>query len=155
MTSSPQQPTSPREAALNALEVAFLELAREMRRRHAEASQLVHPGLSPASYGLLLMLRRTGALTLSEIAERMCADKGMTSRNLSELERHGLVERLPDPNDRRARLLNATEHGIQRLDMAHASYALRFEEILRDWPVDTIEGTTELLNALIQGAAAS
>lgn len=101
------------------------------------------------------MLRRTGALTLSELADRLCADKGMTSRNLSELERHGLVERVRDPRDRRSRLINVTVHGSERLELAHSSYALRIEEILRDWPIAAITQATELLNALVEGAAAT
>ena len=46
-------------------------------------------------------------------------------------------------------------HGSERLELAHSSYALRIEEILRDWPIAAITQATELLNALVEGAAAT
>ena len=146
---SEHTPTNPRAAILHGLEVAFVDLGNEMRRRYAQASEVVQPGLSPASYRLLLVIRRAGALTLSELAGRLCADKGMTSRNVTELESHGLVERVPDPADRRARLINITDHGAERLEVAHATYALSFDEVLADWPVEAIEQTTRLLETLV------
>lgn len=45
---------------------------------------------------------------LSEFAELMQVTKAAVTQLVDHLERHGLVERVPDPSDRRATLVRAT-----------------------------------------------
>jgi len=59
-----------------------------------------------------------------ELARRFGIDRTVMVRLVDDLERVGLVERRPDPADRRARLVTATERGVathgavrERLDM--------------------------------------
>lgn len=48
-----------------------------------------------------------------EVARRFGIDRTVMVRLVDDLERAGLVERHPDPADRRARIITATEHGVQ------------------------------------------
>jgi DNA-binding MarR family transcriptional regulator len=59
-----------------------------------------------------------------ELARRFGIDRTVMVRLVDDLERAGLVERRPDPADRRARLVTATERGVathgavqERMDM--------------------------------------
>jgi DNA-binding MarR family transcriptional regulator len=47
-----------------------------------------------------------------EVARRFGIDRTMMVRLVDELERAGLVERRPDPADRRARIITATAQGV-------------------------------------------
>ncbi len=48
-----------------------------------------------------------------EVARRFSIDRTVMVRLVDEMERAGLVERRPDPADRRARMIIATERGVQ------------------------------------------
>ncbi len=137
--------------AVQGLEDAFAELMTAFRRVYADAAARVAPGMLPASYKLLSTLARTGPITLSALAERLTADKGMVSRNISELVALGLAERTPDPQDRRARLIVLTPHGHERLGFARAPNEHRLNGVLAEWPASTIDELTRLLRALTSG----
>jgi DNA-binding MarR family transcriptional regulator len=53
-----------------------------------------------------------------EIARTLGVDRTVMVRIVDDLERVGLVERRPDPCDRRARIVTPTETGLRRLDEA-------------------------------------
>lgn len=139
--------------AVQELEDAFAELMTALRRVYAESAVRVAPGLLPASYKLLSTISRTGPITLSALADRLTADKGMISRNISELVALGLVERTTDPRDRRVRLIALTSFGQERLAFARAPHENRLNGVLADWPASTIRQLTMLLRALASGRA--
>jgi len=60
-------------------------------------------------------------------------DKGGVSRQVQTLVDLGLVERKPDPEDRRAIMLDATDEGRARLEAMSRSRSDRFDERLGDW----------------------
>lgn len=49
------------------------------------------------------------------LAERIGITKQAVGQIIADLEKHGFVERVPDPSDRRARLVRFTEAGRQDL----------------------------------------
>ena len=82
-----------------------------MQERWAE-----HHGLSEGRIGVLFRLQRCGDMPLGELAD----DLDSTPRNITglvdHLERDGLVERVPDPQDRRSLRARLTPAGKQRID---------------------------------------
>jgi DNA-binding MarR family transcriptional regulator len=90
----------------------------------AEQPVLTAHGLSMWGYIVLSALDRTPIRTQAALAEAIGADKTRIIPTLDELQQHGYIERIPDPDDRRARLLaiteagrstkNAAQHDIQR-----------------------------------------
>lgn len=140
-----------RVAAIQALEGAFSELMAVFRRYVATAADTASPGMLPGTFKVLSAVDRTGPVTLSALAERLVADKGMLSRNVSELEALGFIERTPDPADRRVRLIAVTALGKERLDAARAPHQGRLFAVLDDWAVDDIRHVTALLHALADG----
>jgi DNA-binding MarR family transcriptional regulator len=50
-------------------------------------------------------------LTIGALAERLGVSQQAASKSVADLERRGYVERAPDPDDARARLVGLTERG--------------------------------------------
>ena len=69
-------------------------------------------GLSLAKLAALKTLTEAGeSLPLTQLAERLSCVKSNITQLVDRLEADGLVRRLPDPNDRRARLATLTPAG--------------------------------------------
>jgi DNA-binding MarR family transcriptional regulator len=62
-------------------------------------------------YVVLLALDRSSMRTQAALAAAIGADKTRIIRDLDELQQRGLIERRPDPDDRRVRLLAITDAG--------------------------------------------
>ena len=100
-------------------------LIREMIA--AELPVLEAHGLSMWGYGVLLALDRSAIRTQAALAEAIGADKTRIIAILDELQQNGLIERVADPEDRRARLLAITKDG-RRVKEATQAAIQRGEE---------------------------
>ena len=88
------------------------ELVRLMKlfqslRQHAPR---LHPGVDTASYPILFNLH-DGPRRVSDLAGRVHSDVSTVSRQVTGLVTHGLVEKVPDPQDGRAQVLSLTSAG--------------------------------------------
>ena len=72
------------------------------------------------AYSVLLALDRSAIRTQAALAEAIGADKTRIIAILDELQQNGLIERVPDPKDRRARLLAITKQGRSLKDAVQA-----------------------------------
>lgn len=77
----------------------------------AEQPVLDAHGLSMWGYIVLTALDYSSIRTQAALAEVIGADKTRIIPTLDELQERGYIERIPDPDDRRARLLAITEAG--------------------------------------------
>lgn len=68
-------------------------------------------GLRARSYSTLALAVSPGSLGQRELATRLLLDPSQIVPVIDDLERRGLVERTIDPNDRRGRLIVATDAG--------------------------------------------
>ena len=93
-------PTLPakREIAFNIMDVA------RMLRTYAD-QQARQFGISRAQWTVLVRLDRSEGLKQSELAEILDLQPISLTRLLDRLAENGLIERRPDPNDRRANRL--------------------------------------------------
>lgn len=87
----------------------------------AELPVLAAHGVSMWGYSVLLALDRSAIRTQAALAEAIGADKTRIIAILDELQQNGLIERVPDPEDRRARLLEITKEGRRRKDAVQAA----------------------------------
>jgi DNA-binding MarR family transcriptional regulator len=71
------------------------------------------------------MLRRHGAMRLSELSERLRIVPRSATDVVDALESRGLAQRRPDPGDRRATLVELTQHGASVLDAIRGTEAER------------------------------
>lgn len=70
-------------------------------------------GLTPTRISVLFTVVRQGPLRVTRLAELEALNPTMLSRVIGQLTDDGLVRRLPDPEDRRAALVEATAAGRQ------------------------------------------
>ncbi len=71
------------------------------------------------------MLRRHAVKRLSELSEGRHIAPRSATEVVDALESRGLVRRSPDPDDRRATLVEVTEHGLGVLDAVRGAEAGR------------------------------
>lgn len=90
--------------------------ARTLARRFDAA--LAPFGISHGQYSLLMSLNRPDAPRLGEAAAFLAMDRTTLTANLKPLERRGLVDIRPDPEDRRSRRLFLTDAGRALLKKA-------------------------------------
>jgi DNA-binding MarR family transcriptional regulator len=92
---------------------AFWAVARQMRETSQET--LAPWDITPAQFRALRVLRRHGVMRLSELSDRLKIAARSTTEVIDALQARDLVGRRPDPDDRRATLIELTEHGMQIL----------------------------------------
>lgn len=68
-------------------------------------------GLRISQYAILARLRAGGPRGIQALAAELVMDRTTLGRNIRPLERDGLLAAIPDPADRRARLLTITPAG--------------------------------------------
>jgi DNA-binding MarR family transcriptional regulator len=102
------------------------------------ASERLEPlGLSPRAWGVLSTLVESGPLTQIELATATATDRTAMVYLLDELEDQGLVERVPNPDDRRSYLIHLTTHGKQTQRNTAAELAQQADTLLK--PLDPAE----------------
>jgi DNA-binding MarR family transcriptional regulator len=89
----------------------FWAVAR--RLRHQSRRTLEPWEINPGHARALAVLMRHGALRLSTLAEHLHIAPRSTTEVVDGLQERGLVERRPDPEDRRATLVALTDEGTR------------------------------------------
>ena len=97
----------------DALSEAFWAVARQLRERSQET--LAPWDITPAHLRALRTLRRHGTMRLSELSDHLHIAPRSTTEVVDALEARDLVRRRADPGDRRATLVEVTEHGAEIL----------------------------------------
>lgn len=98
------------------LREAFVALNERVIVRLAEEG---HGAVRPAHSAVFEHLDDTGT-PVARLAERAQMTKQAMAELVAHLERHGYVERRPDPRDRRAKLVIATARGEEVFAIARA-----------------------------------
>jgi DNA-binding MarR family transcriptional regulator len=105
----------------------FWAVARRLRDMSQEA--LAPWDITPSHLRALRVLRRHGAIRLSELSEHLHIAPRSTTEVVDALESRDLVRRRPDPGDRRATLVEVTEHGASVLDEIRAARGTEAERV--------------------------
>ncbi|GGM07961.1 MarR family winged helix-turn-helix transcriptional regulator [Dactylosporangium sucinum] len=106
---------------------AFWSVAR--RLRHQTHKSLEPWGITPGQSRAVNVLGRHGSMRLSELSEHLRIAPRSTTEVVDGLQERGLVERLPDPADRRATLVALTDSGgtvAESIRQARVAEASRF-----------------------------
>ena len=117
-------PNAPRNLGL-LLREPYRIGSEELHRRIAARG---HPEVR-APHGNVFEFLDEGGTQVSELARRAQITKQSMAELVEHLERHGYVERIPDPADRRAKLVRATARGRDVYAVAREAVA----EIEREW----------------------
>lgn len=76
--------------------------------------------IRPAQYSVLVVIASNPGLSQSDLAGALGIERARLVRLLDRLEKRGLTQRLPSPNDRRSHALQLTAQGQKVLKRAQA-----------------------------------
>jgi MarR family transcriptional regulator, transcriptional regulator for hemolysin len=106
------------------------DVARLMRKRFEQRARAAALGLTRAQAAVLAHLARQEGINQAALAQLLELEPITLARLLDRLQAAGLVERRPDPKDRRAHLLYLTEAAYPLLDRIFALAAEVREDAL-------------------------
>jgi DNA-binding MarR family transcriptional regulator len=133
------------DETMRALEHEMGVLVRRIRRLIAERARMVHPDLSPVAYSMLVALNDSGPRRASDLVDTFAIDKGAVSRQVGALLELGLIERSPDPEDRRAAILAITAEGSRRLGTIAELRRREVLERLSGWSDEELSSFVEAM----------
>ena len=121
----------------------------------ALAESLVPLGLNIRDYTVLIAAERAavegGPRTQLALAQAARLDKSTMVVAVDALEEGGLVERRPDPKDRRARIVVPTDAGRELLARAEGVALAVEDEVLADLGTEEQRALRDLLTRLVLG----
>jgi DNA-binding MarR family transcriptional regulator len=129
-----------------------LVVARTARRLRQEAGA----DLSPSQSSALAAIDRHGPLTPSELATHERVQRPTATRVLARLEELGLVDRAPDPADRRSSLISVSAAGrtlLRRLRSRKNQFLARRLATLEPDEVATLDRAAAILERLLDEEA--
>ncbi|CAN5479137.1 MarR family winged helix-turn-helix transcriptional regulator [soil metagenome] len=136
---------------------AWLDLKRQLVAQLIETSRLLRNhidqrakgrGTTRAQWIVLFRLRQQEGLSQVDLADVLELQPISLVRLLDKLVEHKLLERKPDPNDRRANKLFLTVKGRQLVDDLDSLRDEIATDVLHDIPKTAIESTLETLIAM-------
>lgn len=127
-----------------AAELVRLRRATESFRHLLNAAAGVD--LDVGAMSVLMAVVRLGPQRPTELSRVMALDPSTTSRHLSSLIRKGYARRVPDPDDGRAHLVEATDAGRGMHAHIGAVRDRMLEELLRDWPPGEVDELARLMS---------
>ncbi len=102
----------------------FIKLTRANNSLLARIAQRgTHPGLSVSQFGTLEALYHLGAMSQTEICNKLLKSGGNTTLVIDNLEKRGLVKRRRDPHDRRVIMVELTESGLELISAIFPRHA--------------------------------
>lgn len=101
-------------SAVNTLRIGVLRLSRRLRHQRVDRS------LSLAELSALGTLARCGDLTPGELARKEHVQPPSMTRIIALLQDRGLVRMAPHPDDRRQKVVTATEEAAAMLEAGRA-----------------------------------
>jgi DNA-binding MarR family transcriptional regulator len=127
-------------------------LARELEQR-LEPVYGEH-GLEPGWHDVLATLRRSGPpfrLRPTDLTNASMLTSSGTTKRLDRLEQAGLIERSPDPDDRRGTLITLTDAGRELIDALTVAHLANERRILSGLSADEQRRLADLLRKLQLG----
>lgn len=148
VTDAASVPTGTRGQRLTYL-VKRLQMAERARMEEA----LRPLGVTLAQYTALSVLERRGGLSSAQLARRHFVTPQAMQQLVAAMERDGLVERRPDPGNRRILQVRLTPHGDATLVRCHAAAGVVERRMLDALGPDRAEAFADALERCLAALA--
>jgi DNA-binding MarR family transcriptional regulator len=122
---------------------ALMSIGRLIRQRSQGDT------LDTGTFWLLKTLRTNGAMRVTDLAACTNLDPSTVSRHVTQLHRAGLLERTPDPDDRRAQRVQASSLGLRQLEAALRARMAVLERTLDSWEPEEVRELDRLLTRFV------
>jgi DNA-binding MarR family transcriptional regulator len=133
------------DEVLGAIETHIAMLMRLGEASRRSTGLKPHRALDRAAYVILRHLEQDGPQNVSALAARLNLDGSTVTRQVTALQRDGLVERHPDPRDGRGTVIEPTEKGLTQVNAVRLARRALYDKMLHDW---TREERAELARSL-------
>ncbi|WP_419815767.1 MarR family winged helix-turn-helix transcriptional regulator [Glacieibacterium sp.] len=107
-------------------------------------------GLATAQLPVLSMLSRGASLSQTELARRAKVEQPSMAQLLVRMERDGLIQREPDPSDRRPSLITLTEKAKRRIPASRAILRQANADMTRGFSAEDVDKLLELLGRVLE-----
>lgn len=134
-----------REAAALELENGISQIYQRSRARVRHLAERFEGDIQPLGFGILRYVILNGPLRAGDIVTGLGIDKASVSRQLSQLRELGLLASTPDPEDRRATLVEASESAKAALEAFRVEVGIEYRAGLSSWPTEDIADLARLL----------
>ncbi|MDY0394416.1 MarR family winged helix-turn-helix transcriptional regulator [Virgibacillus halophilus] len=116
-------------------ENTFTTIEREIDKfvRRIVLSEKRNDKLDRSTYILLGLLHMHGPASVKTLADRLRLDISTVSRQAAGMEKKGLVQKLPNPDDGRSYFYQITDTGSKALLENRATRLKRVRKALEDW----------------------
>lgn len=105
----------------------------------------------PAMTILVTLSRGGQAMRVGDIAHQMGVEGPHVTRHVNNLLQRGLVERVVDSSDARARLVDLTDEGTVVAEKYQEALFGLLDDVIGDWDDDQRQAFTDSLRVLIDG----
>lgn len=105
-------------------------------------------GLSPSQASILAVIDARGPIALAALAEFEGINPTMLSRIVGKLDGAALIRRMPNPDDQRAALVEATDRGRETSERVRAARTALVTKLLSGLPPETAAAVLSALPAL-------
>jgi DNA-binding MarR family transcriptional regulator len=136
--------TTSRTRSVESVMHALMSIGRLIRQRSQGET------LDTGSFWLLKTLGANGAMRVTDLATCTNLDPSTVSRHVTQLHRVGLIERTPDPDDRRAQRVQASSLGLRQLDAALRARLAVLERTLDSWEPTDVRELDRLLTRFVR-----
>ena len=106
--------------------------------------------LEPGQVDTLDLLAQQHEWRMSDLADALRVDPSTATRAVQRLERAGLAERHPSPEDGRVVMVSATDLGLRRHDAIAARRRESMATILGEFTVDERRDLADLMTRLVE-----
>lgn len=109
-------------------------------------------GLNSGEFDVLATLRRSGQpyqLSPTQLFQAMMVSSGTMTHRIDCLEKAALVERIPDPNDRRGTLVQLTDKGFELIEKTVEAHVTHEHLLLSALERSEIDRLSQLLRKLL------
>ncbi len=135
-----------RQAAAHDLQTQLVHFKRTLHM--IRTGSTLHRSATTAGVPVLGILNRCGPLRTTAIAAEFYLDPSTVSRQVDALVRSGHVEKVPDPADGRATLVQLTDAGRAELNAHIHAINATLSGLLDQWTLDDLQTLTRLLGRL-------
>ena len=109
-------------------------------------------GLSMPQFSVLMQLHHKGACGMSMISEGYDITPAAASQLVDKLVQSGLIQRVEDPQDRRAKLLNLTDKGRDLVQQGIEERYRWVDELAEKLTVEERDQVSQALNIMARAA---
>jgi len=108
-------------------------------------AELVPYGVTPGQYGVLMCLWDENGQTVRQLADRLSLDGSTMTGLLDRMEQKGLIEKKPDPKDRRALQVLLTDNANELRESLPLAIDAANKKVLAEMNENQVQAFKKLL----------